>query len=73
MVSEEVVPGRRLAKEAPLAPPRDERCSKVVNMSGYWFDSDLAEEPKPRETQLELAEWVQVEPRRWERRVREWE
>ncbi|MEE9472829.1 MAG: hypothetical protein V3V82_02480, partial [Acidimicrobiia bacterium] len=40
---------------------------------GYWFDPDPADSPEPREKQLEPAEWVEVAPRVWERRVREWE
>jgi hypothetical protein len=40
---------------------------------GYWFDPDLAELPEPREKQLELAEWLEVGPRLWERSVREWD
>ncbi len=38
---------------------------------GYWFDVDMGKEPEPREIQTELAEWVEVEPRRWVRRMRE--
>jgi len=41
-------------------------------MSGYWFDSDWAAVPEPREVQTALAEWVEVEPRTWVRRVKEW-
>ena len=39
---------------------------------GYWLDVDVGEEPQFREVQLELAQWVQVAPRAWERGVREW-
>ena len=27
---------------------------------------------RPREVQAALADWVEVEPRRWERKMREW-
>ena len=28
--------------------------------------------PRPREIQTELAEWVEVAPRCWERKLRQW-
>ena len=42
-------------------------------MSGYWFDRGVDVLEKTRETQLELAEWVEVGPRRWGRRMKDWE
>jgi elongation factor P hydroxylase len=39
---------------------------------GYWYGPDLGDLPKPREKQRDLAEWIEVKPRVWERRMREW-
>ena len=41
-------------------------------MSGEWCDLDWGREPEPREVQTRLAEWVEVAPKRWLRKVRKW-
>ena len=42
-------------------------------MSRYCLDSDWSKVPEPREVQTQLAEWVEVAPRRWLRKARKWE